>query len=179
MIITFKPLQKSHFPLLLHWLETSHVKAWWDQDVKWTPELIKERFGSYVHGFKRLKLKDRVIEKPMHAFIVCLDNKEIGYIQYYNAYDFPPEEGYEMENLPINLAAVDVFIGDPGSISRGIGPLLLDTFLKEHVFNEFDAVFVDPDTVNTQAIRAYEKAGFKKIKTVNEGTITFMVRTKV
>lgn len=64
MIIIFKPLQENHFPLLLNWLETSHVKAWWDQDVKWTPELIKERFGSYVHGFKRLKLKDRGIEKP-------------------------------------------------------------------------------------------------------------------
>jgi len=33
MNTTFQPLAISHFPLLLQWLETPHVKAWWDQDV--------------------------------------------------------------------------------------------------------------------------------------------------
>jgi len=50
MKITFTPLQESHFPLLLKWLETPHVKAWWDKDIHWTPELIKKRYASYVQG---------------------------------------------------------------------------------------------------------------------------------
>src|SRR3990167_1701181 len=121
MRITFTPLQESHFPLLLHWLETPHVKAWWDQDVQWTPELIKKRFETYVQGFKRLALPDRVIKKPMHAFIVCVNGQEIGYIQYYNAYDFPREQGYEIEGLPQSMASLDVLIGEEAVIGKGWG----------------------------------------------------------
>ncbi len=61
-------------------------------------------------------------------------------------------------------------------MEKGLGPLLLLQFLKEHIDPLYEACFVDPDTANVQAIRAYEKAGFKAVKTVNEGTITWMVR---
>ena len=180
MNITFIPLKKSHFPLLLKWLESPHVKAWWDTDVKWTPERIQEKYRSrsYIQGYKRLVLSDRVIEKPMHAFVMCVDGREIGYIQYYNAYDFPREQGYEIEGLPESLASLDVFIGEEKWTRKGLGPLLINDFLKEHVFTQFEACFVDPDTANIGAIRAYEKAGFKKVKAVKEGTITWMVKEK-
>lgn len=52
MTITFEPLAESYFSLLLKWLEAPHVKAWWDWDVTWTPELIPEKFGSYVKGYQ-------------------------------------------------------------------------------------------------------------------------------
>lgn len=178
MMITFKPLQKSHFPLLLKWLEIPHVKAWWDQDIHWTPELIQEKYGSYVQGIKRLILPHQVIEKPMHAFVICVDEKEIGYIQYYNAYDFPREQGYEVKELPTSLASIDLFIGEKEWIHKGIGAILIDAFLKEHVSTQFETCFVDPDTANLAAIRAYEKAGFQKVKTIKEGTITWMLRIK-
>lgn len=170
--ITFIPLQESHFPLLLKWLKTHHVKAWWDQDVQWTPELIKKRFETYVHGYKILKN----IKKPMHSFIICRDGNEIGYIQYYGAYDFPREQGYVIEELPRNMASLDIFIEEQDAVGKGLGPLLLLQFLKEHIDPLYEACFVDPDTANVQAIRAYEKAGFKAVKTVNEGAITWLVR---
>ncbi len=173
MPLVFLPLQESHFSLLLKWLEAPHVKAWWDQDVHWTPELIKNKYKNYGKGFKRLDFQGYLIEKPIHAFIICREGREIGYIQYYNAYDFPREQGYEIESLPENMAALDVFIGEKDRTSRGLGPLVIKTFLLEHVFKYFDAVFVDPDTANIKAIRAYEKAGFKKVK---EGTIIWMVK---
>ena len=172
MRLTFIPLEESHFPLLLKWLETPHVKAWWDQDVQWTWELIRKRFETYVQGYKILKN----INKPMHSFIICRDGKEIGYIQFYNAYDFPREQGYVIEGLPKNMASLDLFIGEENEVGKGLGPLLLTQFLKEHIDPVYVACFVDPDTANVQAIRAYEKAGFKAVKTVNEGTITWMMR---
>nr|WP_250296957.1 hypothetical protein [Wolbachia endosymbiont of Oedothorax gibbosus] len=70
--ITFKALKEEHFLLLLKWLETPHVKLWWDADINWTPELIEKKYSNYVKGFKRLKLKTQIIEKPMHAFIRLL-----------------------------------------------------------------------------------------------------------
>ena len=80
--------------MLLKWLETPHVKKWWDQNVKWTPELIQKKYSDYVKGFKILKLQNTVIKKPMHAFVIRVNGKSIGYIQYYNKHDFPPEQGY-------------------------------------------------------------------------------------
>lgn len=177
--MTFLPLQEKHFPLLLKWLETPHVKAWWDQDVHWTLALIEDKYGKYVKGFKRLTLPTEVIEKPMHAFIMCVDGVEVGYIQYYNAYDFPREQGYELKGLPSSLASIDVFIGEESYIGKGYGLLLMEAFLNEHVFKFFNAVFVDPETANLQAIRAYEKVGFHQVSTIKEGSITWMVKSSL
>lgn len=177
MNITFEPLNESHFPLLLKWLEAPHVKSWWSRDVKWTPELIWEKYGTYVKGYKRFKLQEQMIEKPMHAYIICMNQKPIGYIQYYSAHDFPHEQGYETSDLPQSCAALDWYIGEPEFTGKGIGSKALEICLKLHVFKHFDHVFVDPDTANTFALRAYEKAGFKTIKKVNNGKITWMLRT--
>jgi hypothetical protein len=39
--------------------------------------------------------------------------------------------------------------------------------------------FVDPDTTHIRAIRAYKKAGFKKIKMVKKGMIMWILRGKI
>lgn len=179
MTITFQPLQEPHFPLLLKWLETPHVKDWWDPDARWTLELIENKYRNYVKGFKRLELQDCVIEKPIHAFLICIDDNEVGYIQYYSAHDFPREQGYEIEGLSDSLAALDIFIGEEEYLGKGLGPRIIKKFLSEYVDPHYDACFVDPDTANIRAIRVYEKAGFNKIKTVKDGTVTWMVRGKI
>ena len=91
--ITFKPLSKSHLDLLLAWLETPHVKAWWEQDVKWTMKLIEEKYGHYIKGYKKLQGKEKIIKKRMWAFTIFFEEIPIGYIQYYNVHDFPREQG--------------------------------------------------------------------------------------
>ncbi len=172
--ITFIPLQERHLPLLLAWLEMPHVKAWWDQDVHWTIELIKDKYGSYVHGYKI----DDGIKKPVQALIICADGKEIGYIQLYNAHDFAREDGIALDELSRSLAAFDIFIGDPAYVGKGYGSRIMKQFLEEFVDPAYEACFVDPDTANAQAIRAYENVGFKKVKTVKDDAITWMVRMK-
>lgn len=52
-----------------------------------------------MKGFKRLALAAQVIEKSMHAFIINFDKTAIGYIQFYNKHDFPPEQGYDASDL--------------------------------------------------------------------------------
>lgn len=172
MSFTFIPLQRDHLDLLLAWLETPHVKAWWDQDVSWTPELIEEKYGTYVEGYK----EEEGIRKPMSAFIISLGKKLIGYIQLYNAYDFPREDGLSLEGLPRSLAAIDIFIGDPDSVGKGYGSAVLRQFLDEQVLSKYEACFVDPDTSNIAAVKAYEKAGFKTVKQVQDGKVLWMVR---
>jgi aminoglycoside 6'-N-acetyltransferase len=174
MTITFQPLQETHFPLLLKWLETPHVKAWWDQDVQWTSELIKEKYGSYILEYKI----EYGLKKPLQAYIIFVGDKPVGYIQTYNAHDFPREDKTSLTELPESLAALDIFIGEEEFLGKGLGSLIMKQFLNEYVDPHYKACFVDPDTANIKAIRTYEKAGFKKIKMVKEGTIMWMVREK-
>ena len=155
MIITFEPLKESHFSLLLKWLEAPHVKAWWDQDVKWTATLIQEKYADYVNGYKL----DNGVAKVISAHIIYADNTPIGYIQIYNAYDFAREE--PLIDLPARLAAFDVLIGEEAYLKQGIGSQSIAQFLKEHG-TSYTHVFADPENSNIAAIRAYEKAGFKK-----------------
>lgn len=174
MNITFAPLQKTHFPLLLKWLYAPHARQWWDKDVNWTPELIEKKYTPYTEGFKILGN----IKKPMHAFVIEANKVPVGYIQYYDKYDFPPEQGYSVEGLPESLAAIDFYIAEEEYLGKGIATQALTDFLKTHVFKDFTACFVDPDTANEAAIRTYEKAGFKVVKEIPELAVTWMVCKK-
>ena len=81
--LTFIPLQERHFPFLLKWLEMPHVKAWWDKDVKWNIDLIKKKYASYVHGYKMVDGQKKLIQ----AYIICVNDQEIGYIQQQKVLD--------------------------------------------------------------------------------------------
>lgn len=161
MKMTFIPLAELHFPLLLKWLETPHVKAWWDSEVTWTPELIEQKYADYVKGFKQ----ENGQAKAMKAFIICAENQPVGYIQFYHPRDFAHSK--PLTGLPSNLAAIDFFIGEVTALKQGIGTQaitqFLDDFLRDIASDTFTHVWVDPESANFAAIKTYEKAGFKAI----------------
>ncbi len=169
MKILFIALAESDFPLLLKWLKTLHVKAWWDRDVEWTPELIYEKYISYTKGHKL----ENGVAKPMHAYIIYADDTPIGYIQIYNAYDFP--RSTPLTGLPINLAAFDVLIGEEQYLKQGTGAKAIVQFLEAHG-RSYTHVFSDPPSSNLAAIRTYEKAGFKKINEHTDAGEIWMIR---
>jgi aminoglycoside 6'-N-acetyltransferase len=164
MNISFTPLAESHFPLLLKWLEASHVKAWWPVDVRWTTELIQDKYGDYVKGYKALKLPHGTVKPPIHAFIIFCENVPIGYCQFYNRHDFPSDHLSELGELPDSCAGHDWYIGELGYIGHGIGEKVLKLFLEDKIFSKYTNVLVDPDVKNETAIKVYKKAGFVIVK---------------
>ncbi|KTD56677.1 GNAT family acetyltransferase [Legionella santicrucis] len=156
MKITFTPLAESHFPLLLKWLEAPHVKAWWDQSVTYTLDLVHEKYSSYVKGYKLVE----GLEKPIKSFIIQHNQNPVGYIQIYNAYDFPRSKS--LLGLPENLGAFDIFIGAEEALQQGVGSKAILEFLKLQG-NQYSHIFADPDSNNVAAVKCYEKAGFKKV----------------
>jgi RimJ/RimL family protein N-acetyltransferase len=155
MNITFLKLQEKHFPLMLKWLNTSHVKKWWDDGLD-TLEAITEKYKSYVNGYKDVNS----VRKPIDAYIIFYNKQPIGYFQFYNAYDFPRSE--ELKDFPGSLGAFDIFIGEEAYVGKGIGSYVLKFFLETKI-KDYDYVFADPEHTNVAAINAYENAGFKKI----------------
>lgn len=162
MKVEFDPLQERHFQLLLKWLQAPHVKKWWDTDILWNMDLIKEKYGPYIEGYKL----EQGVKKILYGYIIFLNDTEIGYIQLYNAHDFPREDGLTLNDLPKSLAAFDLFIGEEAYIGKKLSTTIMEEFLKNYVDPYFEACFVDPNSANISAIRAYEKVGFQRIKTI-------------
>lgn len=96
----------------------------------------------------------------IHAFIIHGDDIPLGYIQLYNAYDFARSR--PLEGLPLNLGAIDYYIGEPRFLGQGIGLRALEAFLSTMV-SSYDHIFVDPDALNGAALKVYEKAGFQRV----------------
>lgn len=156
-MITFEPLKQSDFPILLKWLTQPYVKKWWDPEMNWTSERVAQKYSPYVQGFKLEKGK----MKKIQAYIICSKDKPIGYIQFYNAYDF--ERSIPLEGLPGSLGAFDVYIGEQEALGKGLGTKALLLFLNSCGRGTYEYILADPDAQNKAAIKAYENAGFKKI----------------
>jgi aminoglycoside 6'-N-acetyltransferase len=171
MNISFQPLQEIDFPLLLKWLQSAHVKKWWDREVNWTQKLIKEKYSDYVKGYKKIIENNKEIKLLINAFIICLDVYPIGYIQYYNKHDFPFEYNRDEIDLPKNCAGFDWYIGEEKYIAKGLGPKILETFINNYIFKNFANVIADSEINNIAAIKCYEKVGFEKIKQLNNSLL--------
>lgn len=104
MNITFEPLKEEHLPLLLRWLQAPHVKKWWDQNIVYTLDSVKSKYGFYIQGYKQVN----GVNKLMRAYIITIEQVPVGYIQMYNAYDFPRNK--TLFALPEKLGAFDIFI---------------------------------------------------------------------
>ncbi|MBI2791842.1 MAG: GNAT family N-acetyltransferase [Gammaproteobacteria bacterium] len=171
--LSFKPLLPEYYHLMQKWINTPHVATWWGEGKTWSFEDIESKYDSYVHGFKEINGKKR----PIKGYVIFCDNIPIGYIQYYDAYHFP-RDGYQLLNLPPSLASIDLFIGEPEYLGKGLGVALLKQFITQFVWQHFDNCFVDADANNAQAIHTYIKAGFSIHKELSSTKIICLLRKK-
>lgn len=151
--LAFRPLAEADFPLMHRWLHQPHVSRWWGEPP--TLERVAEHYSPRVLG-----------EEKVESYLALGDGSPIGYLQLYFLDDYPQHR--EAAGLETGVAGVDMFIGEPDLLYRGLGPWMLGQFLDEVVFtrSEVQACIIDPAPDNAAAIRAYEKAGFSYLRTV-------------
>lgn len=155
--ITFRQLQESDLPQMHRWLATDHVSQWYPIDDIARPPLDLVR-GHYLPMIRR--------EQPTEGYVILLGDAEIGFIQTYFIRDHP--QYAEAVQVGEGAAGVDLFIGEADAVHRGLGPHVLRRFLRDVLFGEMSAAecIIGPQPQNVAAICAYEKAGFKHLKTV-------------
>jgi RimJ/RimL family protein N-acetyltransferase len=153
--ISFRRLRASDLDLLHRWLNMPHVRRWWYAEGS-SYAGIEEHYLPAIEG--------REATKP---FVILYRGEPIGYVQSYpiSAED---DEAYASLVDVEDSAGVDLFIGDPEYLYRGLGRHVIRRFLSEHVFSEpgIAVCVIGPEPNNTAAIRAYEKAGFRFFKTI-------------
>ena len=154
--LSFRKLELGDIPLIYKWLKEPHVHEWYDREKQNSLEEVTQEYTKYITG-----------EDPMDGYIVYSEATPIGYIQKYKVSDWP--EFAEALGYGVGVAAIDIFIGEAEFTGKGLGSIIIKKFLKEIVFAEegITACLIDPEPENKRAIRSYEKAGFKYIKTLD------------
>ena len=152
--ISFNNLEEIDFELLYKWLNTDFVKKWYYQQ-DWTYDEIVKKYTPYI-------LK----QKPTESFIILCDGKKIGYIQTYLLKDYP--EYNMLVQAGDDSAGIDLLIGEKEYIHKGLGPKIIKKFIQSIVFckKSINKCVIGPEPKNVAAIRAYEKSGFKYVKTI-------------
>lgn len=153
--INFESLKELHFELILRWFNKPHVQAFYSLR-NWTYEEVYKKLEPYVRG-----------ETQINCFVIYLENHPIGYIQSYSLKDHPWENQDLSEEIIQEAAGFDLFIGEENYLKKGMGSQIIECFLKERIWPNYQCCFVDPDTRNKASIRVFQKCGFVEHKPIH------------
>jgi len=148
---------KADLPLLERWLRSPHVVRWWGtQD----PQLTK------------------VARQSMNTdAVITAEGKPVGYLCWQTP---SPSELADvgLTDLPEDLVDIDILIGEPEFLGRGIGPRALVLLLAKLRGEGVGFAGLGTSTSNRAAIRAFEKAGFRPFRDFDDpefGPCRYMV----
>lgn len=134
----FRPVTAADIALLAQWAARPHVQKWWGTDEP----VDKQALGD-----------QRVTRK-----IVTLGTRPFAYMQDYTPHGW---DGHYFAHLPDGSRGIDQFIGEADLIGLGHGPAFIARRVAQLFASGAPVVATDPHPDNTQAIAAYEKAGFR------------------
>lgn len=150
--IAFAPFELSKaMPQLLRWLADPDVRPWYDEG-ELTEENLSRRFAA---------------EGDVRQFTIAIEGAPVGYLQVYRLRDEPDYQ--RQVDVDPEAVSIDLFIGEPAFRNRGWGTEVIRACLERIVFGEMGAplAMIAPDPKNARAVRSYEKAGFRAVKTVH------------
>jgi RimJ/RimL family protein N-acetyltransferase len=152
-LIGFRWLSEDDLPPLHRWLNEGAALQWYGLEPTTLAEVVLA-YTPRLHG-----------RSSVRSMLITYADQPVGYIQRYFPKDEPDYWG--KQDLPPDTAGIDLFIGESTFLHSGFGPLAIRSFLWEHVFTgSTKHCIIDPDPDNTIAIRAYEKVGFRHIRTI-------------
>ena len=151
--ISIRDFSESDLPLILKWLTDDRVLEYYeDRDVRFTPETLSAHY----------------LEELPDGFRVIIEygNVPVGYGQIYRL----SGELFDEYGCPDDgsvVFAMDQFIGEPDCWNRGIGTAFLQMIASYlETCKAADRILLDPRKNNPRAVRAYQKAGFRIVKSL-------------
>jgi len=152
----YRPLEPADLPLLHGWLHQPHVAEWWGDDVPETVEGVAAEYDPDAPANRHLH--QMVIEVSTETDVL----RPVGWIQWYLIAD-EPEWGPGLVPPP-DTTAIDLCIGDPAFVGRGLGPRIIRLVVHGSIEAEVPGcreVWIDPNPRNERAVRAYAAVGFR------------------
>lgn len=152
-MIRFRPLEESDLPQVEAWLRTEHVAEWWRDPL----EIAVEKRREALEG-----------RREVDHYVILEDERPLGMIQTYRVGHHA--EWGELIGAEPEAAGVDLFVGEPDAVGRGLGPEILQEFARTIAFArpETTALVATVEEANRRSWRAFEKAGFRHVRDVEE-----------
>lgn len=141
--------------LFVRWRNEPHVAEWWNTDDDPVPMTLEH--AEAEHGPDA----DAWVTRCM----ITVADRPVGYVQFY-PWSEAADEAREMGVPdPDTSYGLDIFIGEPDMVGRGVGATVV-ALVARHVFETEGAgsVALLTPVGNDRAHRAYEKAGFRKVR---------------
>ena len=139
--LAWRPAAPNDQALLERWMAAPHVRANVpDEDWGWAEELPRRPAWR-------------------QQLIAMLGTRPVGFVQIIDAAE---EESHYWGDVAAGHAAIDLWIGEPDCIGRGLGTTMMREALRRS-FTAFGAhtILIDPLVSNTAARRFYERLGFR------------------
>jgi RimJ/RimL family protein N-acetyltransferase len=149
--VGFRPLATDNLPLLYDWLGREHVRRWWGE-LGGYDEAVAEYLDA-IEG-----------RDPADVYAIELRDQAVGFVQTYLHADYPVFA--TLVDAGDEVAGLDLLLGEERLTGSGLGTYVIRAFASAIVFAraETKACVADPDVRNLASIRAFEKAGFKRVR---------------
>jgi AacA4 family aminoglycoside N(6')-acetyltransferase len=155
-------MQEADLPMLQEWIGRPHVREWWAGEEADLPFEERVMAGDQVT-----------------PYIALLDGRPLGFAQSYVA--MGSGDGWWEEITDPGVRGIDQFLCEAGDLGKGLGTRLVKALVAQ-LFEDpaVTRVQVDPDPRNARAIRCYEKAGFRAIRTIEtpDGAALYMIQER-
>ncbi len=139
--LAFRAFTGDDRPMLAAWLDEPHVRRWYGGSG----------LLDHVEGFMEANWID--------PLVLLSDGRSVGYLQAYRPHDYAAEP-HPYRDLPEGAVGIDMLIGDPALVGRGLGPRFCEAFTAtDHALGR-PCLIADPHPDNRIGVRAYGKAGF-------------------
>jgi len=143
VLVPIRPEEKEEFYKLA--TESEGSKFWYGDrgvDIPTKDDFFEDWNESYF---------DIISPEKGQCFWIIVDGEKIGQVNY---------NKIDLENKKVEL---DIIVGDEAKMGKGYGADALKTLIN-YLFDNFDVnkIWIEPRANNPRAIRAYEKAGFRK-----------------
>lgn len=144
-LVPFEP--RAHLPLLARWLAQPHVREWW--------------------GEPDATLRETRIEGLSQA-LVCVGGRPVGYLRWQRA-SREELDALGFADVPTGAVDLDILLGESDALDRGVGSSAL-AVLVDRLRGDASvpAVGMSTSARNARAIRAYEKAGFARLRAYDD-----------
>jgi aminoglycoside 6'-N-acetyltransferase len=157
--LTIRPMRDEvdEYAMLVRWRSEPHVREWWDPDlpVPTLEEMVAEE-GSAVRG-----------EEPTTVCIFEVGGRPAGFLQYYRWWPYVREEPTIDVRPDPDTFGIDIHVGESDLVNQGLGSRVVDVICS-YLEDELGASWIalTTEVTNHRAQRAYEKAGFRKVRHV-------------
>ena len=152
--IAFRRLAEADLQAIFLWLLRPHVAKWYGT----APSSFAEVVAKYGPRTGQAS--------PVSSFVIVAEGRDAGYIQAYRLERFP-DYARRLGCEP-GAVGIDLFIGEEPFTGWGLGSEAIRRFCAQVAFAELAAscCLAGTQEGNDAAIRAFEKAGFTRWKSV-------------